>query len=283
MDRNRRAFRAVVAVLAVMIAARSAVAGWCGASEDENWKEFYSLYGANLSSGGTGRPVAFVLGAPWCPYCAQLMRTFRPQQFNFDIRFVPKDAQTQLHRDQLADIVVDGGAASVIRVFEQHRANVSKITPQQHSFINDVQLSVLYGMKVRYERPDRQMASPTTVYMTRGGIFVYVGMPNLRYIADEIVGSGDGSRYQRARRFLTSGIPPSAVIPTTPYAKKANVRLRILPDVSAFTADCLQQGQGFRNARKTVVDGREWFVFNPLPEYPRVTLYAPASDFFFER
>jgi hypothetical protein len=273
------AWRTFLVLLLACGLSRTASAEWCGASDEENWRELYSLYTAEQSR-GPDRPVIFIMGAPWCPYCAQLLKMLQTKRYSFDVQLVPVSAINELHKDQLADLVMDGTQASIVRVFEQRRADISSITPEQRQFVNDVQLATAIALNLRFAERGKNFGLPTTLYWSHAGMRASSGMPNPTFIEENIAATGDHVSRARTRRFLKTGVPKPRPVAGTPYANKHNVRVRLLPDDTAFTAMCLNDGFGFPSAQIEIVevDGKQWLAVHAIKEHPRAVFYVLARD-----
>lgn len=276
-----RNFAPLLLTLVAALGLSAPASAWCGGKPIDTWREFYSLWGADLSR-GEGRPMLFVFGAPWCPYCAETLKIYQSKEWRFDIRFVPKDAVGDLHRSQIADLIIDGGAASVVRVFEQRRADLSKISPAVAKWVTDVQLTTQHALNVRFIDQGGRLDSPTSFYLDRSGVYRFTGMPNLAQIERTIVADGLPTPRRDTRRLITAGPPKARPISGKPFANKDNVRLRVMPHSNGFSAVCFPRGHGFPGHVVELVelDGVQWLAFRgPFRDAPNTTLYGLASDF----
>ncbi|MEQ1694944.1 MAG: thioredoxin family protein [Hyphomicrobiaceae bacterium] len=273
----------VLVALAIAIFPKPVYADWCGATDAQNWQEFETLLGADVSS-SSERPLLIIAGAPWCPYCAQAFKNLQAKRYRFDVRFVPQDAINPKDRDQLADLVVDGTVKSLVRVFVQRSVASQPVAPQQKQLVNDIQLVTMLAMIARFESPGgAKLASPTVFYLTRDRVRIIAGMPNFEAIEREIVKEPRTTAPPTMRRFLQTGLPTPRPIAGIPVAKKSDTRLRILPDGSAFSYLCSPKDGGYSdpNVNRGVVhvDGEDWLAFSIFPTYPNLFIYGRGSEF----
>lgn len=254
-------------------------ADWCGLSEDEAWKEFGSLYYA-ATAGASARPVLYVLAAPWCPYCAQVFKALQAKQYSFDVRFIPSQPKDETHRRQIADLVLDGTVKSLIRAYLQKSAPKTQFNDQQLNFIVGVQNATDLALQHRFGRQAKNWGSPISFLMVQGSIQMVVGMPNLDAIDRLLSGTSGPVTEARTRALLAAGLPKDVPVTGTATATARNVRLRVLPDRTAFSAICAREGTSLKPVGLVSAGGEDWLVFN-IPYAPDAPLryFAPAADF----
>lgn len=273
-----RNIRFLLAAILVGGFAPASARAYCGMSNAQVWAEFYSLLGADVSN-GPGNPLVIVLGAPWCPYCANTFKAYQSKRYNFDVRFVPQDAVSPVHRDQLAYIVADGTSKALAQVYVQRSRVQHGLPTAMYDFINEVQEVTLHAAQWKFET----IGTPTTFFWRKNGkIGKYSGMPNLAEIEREIDQTPPPANYKSSRKFLKSGVPVPKPVSGQPYAKSDNTKVRILPDENAFTVECLRAGMGFPVAAVkglVTIDGEQWLAFSFAKDVPKLTSYGRASDF----
>lgn len=274
--------RIIISLLSVLAAAfpAAAQADWCGASDEQNWQEFASLYGA-ATSASAGRPVVYTLAAPWCPYCAEMFRNLQTRRYSFDVKFIPSHSKLDRDHVKIADMVVDGGLKSLVRVYTQRVASDAGFSRQQMQFIERVQVAADLALMFRFNEKPQNWGTPISFfYSSNGRIRMVVGQPNLDEI-DRLVSRGrNEAPPPDLRRFITTGVPKTEPIAGQPVAVRDNVRMRILPDERAFSVMCLSARQPLTSTSAIRFEGKTWLVFSaPYDPAWQVQFYARGEDF----
>jgi hypothetical protein len=268
-----------VATLTLLIAALPARADWCGASDAENWREFSSLFTAGMRV-TPGRPTAYILGAAWCPVCKSVFQGLASRRYAFDARFIPvQQGGNERHAAQVADLASDGTPAALTRVYQQNAAKTDGLNAQQRAFIAEVQNVTDIILQERFLRPGKKWGTPIT-FIYWEGIQVIHGQPNLEGIERALTDKPPPLPENSTRRFITSPVPPEqSMRGVVPFAKRDNVRVRILPDRNALSAICVPKDQGMQPAGFVTIDGEDWIVFKPFKPDTSLRVYGLASDF----
>ncbi len=279
----RCGLRIVCLFVAMLAAATPGVAAsWCGASAEDNWRELGTVFSGGAPS-VAGRPTVFIWGAPWCPYCAELFRTFQAKPYRLNVKFVPGDSRNDQHARQITDIVTDGGINALVRTYVQKSAPTPNFSEAERKFINDVQTATGGALQIRFQIPGGKWGSPTAFLFENGQIRALPGMLNFAEAEKHASGPEPWSA-DISRRFLKSGIPPVRKVSGAPASGSKEVRLRVLPHNRALTAFCLPKNSMELPAPLLdgliEVDGQQWMVLKGFFE-PRtdLRLYALASEF----
>lgn len=261
---------------------------WCGGTEQDDWKEFASLYSAGPPP-TKGRPIMYILGAPWCPYCAQSFRSLQTtSQYKFDVRYLPAQGSSELHSNQIADIAIDGSTAALVRVYVQKTFAKGTFTDAQKEFVEEVQDATDNALRERFGGSLKGWGTPTAFLLSKENVIrVGGGLPNLALYDRTMTDHAPAQSVANTRRFIKSGIPKETPITGTPFSKKGNVRLRVLPDDSAFSAMCFDRpGIGLASASGVItIDRIQWLVFKqwriskPSRGDKDLRIYGRAEDF----
>lgn len=261
--------------------ASPAISGWCGKSESENWREFGSLFWAGPEGGNKDVPQVYVWAAPWCPHCAELFRALQVGSYKLQVRFIPGDAADEKSQRQMADMVTDGTNNSLVRVYSQRKAEASGYTREQRKLISEVQLVTAEALGHRFSEQGQLPGSPTSFVFVGGKVTMLPGMLKFSGI-EKIAQAVDTWPRDRTRRFLSSGIPQPRPLEGTPFANRDDVRLKVLPEETAFTISCWRDGQMLPSiavAGWIDVDGERWIVFNPFSSDMSLRIYGRGEDF----
>lgn len=254
-------------LLLVFIGHTGRALAWCGGTEQDDWREFASLYSAGPPL-SPQRPIVYILGAPWCPICAQAFRSLQSgNQYKFDVRFIPTQGASETHSKQIVDLVVDGSTAALVRTYVQRSFGEVVISKQQREFIEDVQDATDSALRDRYGKNVRVWGSPIGFLFTKDNVVrVSAGLPIFPLYDKEVSAKPIQAPQPNTRRFIKSGIPEGVAVSGNPFAKQDNVKLRILPDDSALSAVCVARGNGFLNSTTDPphlinIDNQAWLAF----------------------
>lgn len=271
--------RSVALLLAALLTAIPARADWCGASDEANWREFSSLLTAGMRV-TPGRPTVYILGAPWCPVCKAVFKNLGSRRYAFDARFIPvQQSSSERHAAQVADLASDGTPLALTRVYQQDVAKTDALTAQQRAFIAEVQVVTDIVLQERFKRPDKKWGTPITFIYWEGIQAIY-GQPNLAGIERVLTAKPPELPENTTRRFVASPVPAEqSMAGVVPFAKRDNVRLRILPDRNALSAICVPHDQGMQPAGFVTIDGEDWIVFKPFQPDTSLRVYGLATDF----
>lgn len=262
---------------ALQLAALPARADWCGATDVQNWREFSSLFTAGMRI-TPDRPTVFILGAPWCPVCKSVFQGLGSRRYAFDARFIPvQQSGNERHAAQVADLASDGTPLALTRVYQQNSAKTDGLNPQQRAFIAEIQLLTDLVLEERFKRPGKKWGTPITFIFSEGIQAIY-GQPNLDGI-ERLQTVPPPLPANTTRRFITNPVPPERPLAAVPFAKRDNVRLRILPDRNALSAICIARDQGAQPAGVVTIDGEDWIVFKPYQPDTHLRLYGLAAEF----
>jgi thiol-disulfide isomerase/thioredoxin len=268
----------LVITAALALGSSPGSADWCGASDADNWREFASLYSAG-SPVAPGKPTVYVLGAPWCPVCKQAFKGLQVRRYGFDARFIPVlQGGKARHVEQLLDLASDGTPQSLARVYLQDAAKPGLLSAEQRALIAEIQLLTDLVLEDRFKRPGKKWGTPIT-FIFRQGIEVIHGQPNLEGIERVLNSPPPQLPASTTRRFISTPVPPEQPLAAVPFAKRDNVRLRILPDRGALSALCVPRDQGMAPAGFVTIDGENWIVFKPYQPDTHLRLYGLAADF----
>lgn len=253
----------------------------CDRTDRETWADLSSAWWAGPTA-TTGRPVVFVIAAPWCPTCAAAFRTYGSRQYSFDMRFIPVQGFNDRNRNQIADMVVDGGLQALRRVYLQNTFDVGQISPEQRDFIDEVQWVVDFALSRRYESKLNFWGSPIHFLLHNGKILAQPGTLNFAKVEGMKNGLASAPGPSTTRRFISAGVGQEHPVTGRPTAIKAITPIRALPDDNAFISDCLQRGDAYGGPAGSVkIDGKTWLVFRPYKEDKRShwRVYARGDDF----
>lgn len=254
-------------------------ADWCGASDAENWKEFSSLFTAGMRV-TPGRPTVYILGAPWCPVCKSVYKGLASKRYAFDARFIPvQQSDNEKHAAQVADLASDGTPVALARVYQQNTSKTDGLTAQQRAFLAEVQTVTDIILEERFKRPGKKWGTPIT-FIYWQGIQVIHGQPTLEGLERVLTDKPPLLPENTTRRFIAAPVPPEqSMRGVVPFAKRDNVRLRILPDRNALSAICIPRDQGMAPAGFVTIDGENWIVFKPFKPDTSLRVYGLAADF----
>nr|CAD6423682.1 hypothetical protein REQ54_02526 [Rhizobium sp. Q54] len=193
------------------------------------WDLNHALWGG-ADSGNAN--VVYLLGAPWCPFCKRAVREYLEGTFPFELRFVPLDAIQNSHRQQQADIVLNG-IDGLRRTFVEKGVKPPSFNPDLQRLIYEANFVAQDGFRRRF--PD--MKSPTYLYVTSKSATKFTGYKPWPEFTGDLRPYG-----HEIFNFANELEPILSEIKKLPRGVKANTAYRTaihaLPDSRSASAGC---------------------------------------------
>lgn len=236
-------------------------------------------------SGNPTSPYVYVIGAPWCPHTANVFKDVQSRKLPFELRFVILDANNEKQRDQNADLALSRSPDALRRVFVEGRADISKMTAVQRSFVDEMREATEYAMQSRmdaYIKTQNRSVSGWPFLIAVSGDKVGVGMSGNPKWADYERYLGTTAPRSSAphplRKYLTTGLGPIKPQSGSAFATRNDARLRVLPHPKAVSTHCLDTGHGFKVTGMIEAEGQQWYVFQPF-QGAKTRVYGAVGEY----
>jgi len=268
---DRRRFVALGAALLLSGGARQAAAE---ASPDRLIDILYNL--AWVPDGTPAEKHAYVVFAPWCPYCKELFIKSRPLVSRIQLRWIPAGSRNAQWRRYNASL----GLSRDVRQLAALWASGGNMDAEPRRFTS---VDLNEGVIAAYRPQISEIAGvptgfPTTVYRTAKGVRVFNGAPanleaRLNAIATDANYPVDGSK---SITLLRRPITETPLLNGQHVRARRSVDLRALPFTDAPVVGALRSGESQLALAEVVTESGRWIALE-LTKYD-VRAYLPRAD-----
>lgn len=227
----------------------------------------------------------YVIGTPWCVYCAKLYRQTRAVTHRVQLRWIETGAEEDERSKRFvaeAALARDPATLAALYAGVRREPGADPGTPLARD--NALRCQRFTAKRVmnwlRAAGASGPVAYPQLVYRREDRTVMHVGAPpSLEKILDEIAPRPHASTIVSPLAELVNLRYARQAIAETPYyARREGTRVYCLPDPRAIALVELKAGEGFNaKAIVAVAGGGQWIE---LALYPDVygTGFAPAAD-----
>lgn len=202
--------------------------------------------------------VIYVVGAPWCPYCQRIYRSYRDNPIDVELRFLPMDAFQQADQRKLVDILIHQDGSGLERTFltgEPPRIDVDETT---YRMVHDAARHAAYGLRERLRPHFGKWGSPVLLHHETDGRFApYIGFVDPAEIAVYV--RPDSAAAQPVYPSIASLRGERVIAPKRVTVGAQGALMLALPREDMPAASCHAEGFAFTAVAEVSSGGKEWY------------------------